>query len=939
MKTNELLKPLNLNEFISFDLETTGLNEKTDQIIEISAYRFVNGEPVDEFNSLINPEMSIPAFITDLTSISNEMVEDAPKIQNVLPKLLKFLGKTPIVGHNVNFDLTFIDENFKRHGIIFNYPNAIYDTVTLARMFLFFNNEFNLGAVSEYFGLSSKGSHRAGVDTYNTGKIFVELIKEAASYPIQIIQKIDNLMMPTSLPNKNLFSDIISYAIRTEEMNGIVKSEIVKTQKNVFYVHKSTHNKQELPESPREWLKKDGIVSQKWEGYEERESQIELSVDTSKAFEHKELLLAEAGTGSGKSLAYLTAGIHYRKKTDIPLVVSTHTKNLQDQLFYSDIPKIADVLNIDLSAILLKGRRNYLCKTRLQSVLNNSKSILSEYNVEHLLSILIWSEFTISGDISECNGFWMKNAFYLWSMIRSEPGFCTTNRCEKNDGCYLGKIRKQIPKSDIIIVNHALLFGELQQERSNLPDEFSYVIDEGHNFSHAAWDQLIHQIGDNAFDDIFTFLNTNNKHFKHELLLLKNDKQIIYNQLIEIEQDGIEHNKSLGKFFKSYNKNHPNYDPNQEYYEQKFIISSGKDEFNKIAPSPFDILMDLTEYSKTIQNFIKTLKEAELPVDNYMQELRIISMRFSELIITFQRLLLVEKKDIVWVTFTKKNRRIFTTFSVAPKDVGEYISNSILLKESGGLICSATLTVNNKFKFIKQSIGVHRIVDKKTIHEKNYYSPFHFEDQVQLYVHSSELNVNTKEYLDNIADQIYMLSKHIRKRMLVLCTSYSQVKSINSYLQARFSRSQNKIFAQLPGSNRRKIQQGYLENEGSILIGTSSFWEGVDLPGDKLEMLFIVKIPFANPKDPEVVAQIETFKSKGKNAFMEYQVPDATVKFKQGFGRLIRTLDDSGACFIGDPRLLNTRYGQIILDSLPMYQYKAYSKAQHIIDGVKTFLM
>ncbi len=506
LKISELLDALQLNRFIALDLETTGLTPGKDAITEISAYRFEQGLPVEEFTTLVNPQQKIPTEIIELTGITDEMVKSSPTIDEVLQPLMDFIGSLPLVGHMIKFDLSFLEQDLENNQFT-SIQNEIYDTLILARTFLFFHHEFNLGGISEYFGYSSAGAHRAGADTKNTGLIFVDLIHEAASYPLHIIQKLYDAVKHTRLHGLALLKDIINLAVRAKEVNGLVPSNIEKKIKNFYYRHESGSANVNVEKSINEWFGEGGVIPSNWKDYESRKAQTEFAVDAYNTFNNGQIHLAEAGTGLGKSLAYLSAGLLNRKHTDIPLVVSTYTKNLQDQLFYKDLPALSTAVDIDTYAILLKGRHNYLCKTRLNRLLQNSARVLSEKDCEDILPILVWVEFTKSGDVSECNGFMLQRSGRLWSKIRSESGYCTSSRCDRQEGCFLRKVRDALGQADIIVVNHALLMSDTIQGNMTLPPTFCYVIDEGHNLERAARDQLINRVGERSFDDIFAFFS------------------------------------------------------------------------------------------------------------------------------------------------------------------------------------------------------------------------------------------------------------------------------------------------------------------------------------------------------------------------------------------------------------------------------------------------
>ncbi len=936
MEFKALLPLIHLDEFIVLDLETTGLRPYADGITEISAYRFVDGEPLEDFTTLINPHQPINREISELTGITDEMVADAPDIGDILPKLIDFIGQTPLVGHNLDFDLNFINHQLSLNKMG-ELNNRTYDTLILARAFLFFHHEFTLGAVSRYLGIDSDNAHRASGDTLSTGKVFCKLVHEAASYPLHVIRELYEAVKHSDIHNIMLFKHLLEVSVELKQVDGLTDSLVNKEIRSYRFDYKSSASSHNMVDEPGSWLT--DVIPKNWPGFEPRQSQIDMANDTFRTFQENEILLAEAGTGLGKSLAYLTAGLLFRKKTDMPMLVSTYTKNLQDQLFYKDIPQLAEALNLNMTAVMMKGRQNYLCLTRLGFVLSNSDKLLGKQDCENILPLLIWKEFTETGDISDCHGFKIQMAGKLWSLVRSERGYCTTGRCNASHGCYLGRIRDFVHRADIIVVNHSLLLSDSMQENSGLPATYACVIDEGHNLEQAARDQLVQRIGDYSYYEVLNiFLNRDSSHRK-TLMNMGTDNRIISQQVDELIDIAGELTRDLNAFFKQYALSKSAELAGNPKYELRIVYENSQDEFAGIDPDPSELLHRLVDFSSAMNALVDTVKQGDSDKnDSLVQELSILLEKLNAVNTVFHRVLQVEPEDVVWASFVRQRENIQTYLNCAPRDVSSLISNGILARQSGTLICSATLTVDDSFDYLSISLGVDRIDHKKTINQRIYFSPFKFNDQVRLYVKSGAAAVQSVEYLTEVAREIDRLSKELPARVLVLCTAYTQTRTIrNELLKKITADDERKLFVQNSGKGRQALMQGYLQHPRSILVGTASFWEGVDLPGDKLEILVIVKLPFANPGDPLIRAKIDDFNANGRNAFMEYQVPDATVRLKQGFGRLIRSLEDTGICIITDPRLLRTRYGRIMMDSLPV-EAESYISIETVINNARRFL-
>ncbi len=929
----DLLPLLELDEFISFDLETTGLNPDKDQITELAACRFINGEFVEEYSTLINPGIPIPKKITSLTGITNKMVEDAPSINDALPDFMKFIGSTPLVAQNINFDYNFINKNLQGSNSPFS-EIPLYDTLSLARGFIYFYNSFSLGSLCDYYGIKIENAHRASADALCTGKLFVYLLQEALSKPLTLIQRIENLFSNSEVYNSKLFTNIIKASVRLNSIDGLMSSPVEHNISDNTFEFTGSSNIA-IPESPKEWFAKGGAVSVNWSGYEKRSSQTELINDSYEAFTEGQILAAEAGTGLGKSLAYLASGFLAAKQKQTALVVSTYTKNLQNQLFTGDIPKLSKAIDQNLSAVIYKGRYNYICRTRLERLLANHNHLMKPHEYENLLPLMVWEWETKSGDINECNGFQLNRQKRIWSLVRSERGYCSSKRCKKYDGCFLGKVRVKVDGADIIIINHSLFANELMRDNSCLPSDFIYVIDEAHHFATVTRDQLVTQIGSKSFDDVFNIFNKGKDNWKKNALKKFPEIFKLYNSLTT---DSKIIQKEIQAFFNSYYDNKRDEINRSDYHINKLLYRNSQEEFIDTEPTPWEVLTELNRFAKDIQKFNALLQENKEDIPGSISiEFTAIDSILKEGLESFSAALDIQSELVQWSSFIQSDYQNLTTLNSAPLKVSSFINDNLLSKYPGGVFCSATLMVNDDFRYFSEKVGLNLAVINHHVKEKIYHSPFHYNDQVKLFVFKGSINVNDPLFMNEIGSQIERIFTSLKRRMLVLCTSFKQTLAIKQYLEPKFKGSDCKVFAQAPGLSRNVLVRSYLEHSHSILIGTSSFWEGVDFPGDKVEILYIVKTPFDNPFDPLIQAQIEDYKQRGDDAFLQYQVPEAAMRFRQGFGRLIRNMNDTGICIVGDTRLYKRGYGQTILGSLPVDPIPYYTVDSLLLESQKFF--
>ncbi|MBT5176155.1 MAG: hypothetical protein HOL93_06315, partial [Candidatus Marinimicrobia bacterium] len=494
MDRPSLLKKLQLNKFVAIDFETTGLQVETDRIIEVAAILFIDGEPSKRFTSLVNPGIPIPSFIEEITGITNNMVADAPAESKIVDDLFKFIGKHPLVAHNTPFDLAFLQSMGERHNK--ELPDRkLYDTLPLSRALLFFQPAHNLSAVSDFFSLSTEGAHRAEYDTENCGKIFVELVEEAASYNLNLISRILALLKPFDTHNKDLFIDLANALTQIGDLkNGLIESKIPKPTNTNIFINGGENDITAI--SSHDVFGPDGHLSCSYENYEDRPNQVNFSefIDDIMASPGG-IGIAEAGTGLGKSMAYLFPAMknNLLNPDDGPVIISCYTKHLQDQLFNKDLPQLTKAIDAPVQAVVMKGRSNYVCKSRLNWLIGGAEKMLNGEEAMYLVPLMIWLEHTQTGDMDECPGFTNGFTFRLMALVQSEPGFCTSPICSRHGGCFFGPLRKMVYNANLIVVNHALLLSEAKARKEAgegmgfLPEHKSVIIDEAHNIPQAAY--------------------------------------------------------------------------------------------------------------------------------------------------------------------------------------------------------------------------------------------------------------------------------------------------------------------------------------------------------------------------------------------------------------------------------------------------------------------
>lgn len=921
MELADLLRTLDLHTFIAFDFETTGLDASNDRITEFAAVRFEAGVAVDSFESLVNPERPIPPEIVRKTGITDDMVKDAPTEDQIVEELCAFIGGHPIVAHNLPFDLAFLSNlklKYLEQGVI----NEGYDTVPLSQAFLFFLPNHQLGTLGEYLGHSSDGTHRALTDTEILGELFLTLIGEAASYPLPVIQKILSAAEGKTFPNKTLYVNLANALAKSGNLKrALVQSNIEKELPSPILRYEGGSDS--LPANAEAFFAEDGPLARSFAGseYEVRESQIRYADFVEGILEDSAIGIVEAGTGLGKSLAYLMTALKTAVAEDgEPVVISCHTKPLQEQLFQREIPKLAAALGVSFCATLMKGRQNYVCKTRVDRVIAESRTLLSDADVQSLIVILVWLQWTRSGDLEECPGFLRRRPHRLRRMIQSEPGFCTSRVCKRAGGCFLGPLREATQEADIIVVNHSFLLYELESQNV-LPSLKTVIIDEAHNLLKVGYSHFKTTLSHRIIADQLSLLSKSSARSKrikgqidalagsmpeaatHHATLLASVRQIL--------------STSDSLFNALSDRVSERYDRDAKF-ERASRIRILSDHFEGVEKK-------LSALSEALSRGSASAARLGAIVGEVPEHLRDAEMartieRVSEVMVSLNQALHSVTEDqqqdwVYWETGAYRQDSLEITLNAVPVDIGPPLRTLVFEGAESVLTTSATLSLDSRFDYFIERFGLTEY-EEKPVRARSFASPFFYEDQCTYLQWAGEVSPSSPDFVPLLAEVVEKLFDRFQKRMLVLFTSRAMLNDCFDVLDATGFTRRAPLLAQ-NGSRPALINQ-FRRTDNGILLGTSSFWEGIDLPGELLEILVIAKIPFDVPTEPVIEAYNEKIEESGSNAFFNHSVPAAAIRLRQGFGRLIRSVNDEGIFINMDNRVVNKRYGSLFQSVIPV---------------------
>ena len=612
-------------------------------------------------------------------------------------------------------------------------------------------------------------------------------------------------------------------------------------------------------------LSEQGVFADTLDGFTARSGQQALSSAIEKVITNKQVLIAEAGTGIGKTFAYLVPAITSNKK----VIISTGTRHLQDQLFHTDIPLVKKALKVDLPCSLLKGRANYLCKYRLD--IAHQQSYLTRETQDHLARIRQWSKSTVCGDRAEMSE--ISEDARVWPIVTSTSDNCLGSECTDWSDCFVVKARRDAQEADIVVVNHHLLLADMAIKEEGfgelLPAADTFIIDEAHQLPEVASRFFGKGCSSRQINNLINDCIAEQVKDAPEISEIRDACDELKTSMAQFRLDlGVDNQRDGWAKIK--------YKPALQKARENLLSN-----FQDLT----DILQDVAERGKGLEQCAVRCLELYQSFKDYGEEAA------------------DELTSIYWYETFSKGFVLHST----PIDIAALFKQQRDALPGSWIFTSATLEVGHDFDHFAKRLGLDE-------YEKgNWNSPFDYQQQSLLFLPDNLPEPSSFDYTDKLIQQAIPVLEASKGRAFLLFTSYRALNEAAKLLQRKVDYP-ILIQGSLP---KHQLLEKFRELGNAILLGTSSFWEGVDVRGEALSCVIIDKLPFASPGDPVMQARLEGIRKQGGNPFMDYQLPQAVIALKQGAGRLIRDMKDYGVLMIGDNRLKTKRYGKTFIESLP----------------------
>lgn len=928
-------------KFAVLDFETTG-SQAHDEIIQIGIVIIHDNEIIDRYSTYVNPNMVIPPVIVQLTGINNETVADAPTLDIAVSQFQAMLTDCVLVAHSVSFDLAFLQRTLlKHHYSPFN--GRILDTLDALRILYPGIPSLQLSMACSALGIAHERPHQADCDAEATAQIWLQCLTRLKNLPLLTIQRLSHIL-------DSSVTDVYDLGWFMNEMRLLKELTTPLDLDNGKYFRQFAINVNDWAEEQPTHLEAPessaldakfgefyGLIKQqlqqKFVHYEERAAQEQMIDEVYASYEKNRHLMIEAGTGTGKSLGYLIPTIFYGLLNEKKMVVSTHTINLQEQIRQRDIPLLQEIFPVPFRASVLKGRNHYLCLRKFEQKINGKDYEDAKDNATAAAQMIVWLGETKHGDEEEL--YFGNKSKDFWRSVESDTDSCLNRACPWFKKCFYHRAKHEANVADVVITNHSLLFMDVKAENRLLPAYEHLVIDEAHHFEEVAskhmgldlrYSSFINQLFRLYKDSRIGFLPT------LRLRLQKNEGNesavewckvidLVYPKLIAVREEWDRLTEQLYAILTNHHDNNQN-ETNQ------YVLRLKQDRlpahWGTLHVVEDNIYVELTSILKKLDKLILDIKESQEEFD-----LQSVITDLSGAVKDVYRarddlryfMKMSDENVVYWLEASSIYKNKSLQLMCVPLDVSPMLQHHFFDVKESVVMTSATLSVDQSFEYSRDQLGLElsqKIGKLKTVKLP---PAFNYRKQALVCIPRDFPTVKGNGdtyFIEKLIESLRDVAIQTKGNMLVLFTSYRMLKLTHEGLTAQLLGQGIQVLGQgIDSNNRSKLTRMFKEGKGTVLLGTSSFWEGIDIPGEALSCLAIVRLPFHPPTHPLIEAKCEMITKQKKNPFMSLSLPQAVIRFKQGFGRLVRTASDKGIVIIYDTRVIDTRYGKFFIYSLP----------------------
>ena len=955
-----------IERLVAIDLETTGPHPSRDDIVEFGAARIENGRITDRFSELADPGRPLPLRITKLTGIRPEDVRGKPSPQTVAGRFLQFIGDDPVTAHDARSDLGLLE---RLSGA--RLPSPVFDALRLSRMLWPTVRSHDLETLMQILEIGGEEAHRAGDDAHALARLWLRMMARLESMPLAVVAEIALLLEPTGHPLHEIFRTAGQRATDQVFDHKKVSAEDLLQDFGAIIQRREKHEAVHPPKSLDvgavcEWFLPGHLLEQKLPAYEYRAEQVRMVKEVCEAYNDGLLLMVEAGTGTGKSMAYLVPSILWAVSNDDRVVISTNTKNLQTQLFQKDLPFLEEALDLPFRKALIKGRSNYLCVRKFLHAVRHADQELSAEERLQIPPLMSWLEETETGDIAENTGFMADFSPELWAKLSTQQDECVGARCPQFRKCFVRRARALSLGAHIVVANHAVVFAEMGlQDSVVLPPYRHCIFDEAHNLESVATEYLAVRVspfrvyrvlnrlhrgrrdgsGTGLFTNIRFQMSRAKRHIDKPFYRdIENRIHDAVAAMPRLADRGDEFFNAVALLFEETNAQNDKvrYGPGAGMPDRWGPVTAGSQALS-------DALERFAEKIEMLQKALALLVDKAPEAAALSPDLEFQARSLREVRGDLDFLMrAADEESVYWVQRTMRRAPVYEVCA-APLDITRLMTEHVYEAKRAVVLSSATLSVSSRpggtastgsdasdFRFMTERLGLRECTHRLRMADVG--SPFDFDRQVLFAVPTFLPDPRDGgRFSQGVAELASRILARTRGRGLLLFTSYSMLNEAHPIVREALEPEGILVLAQGVDGSRSKITETFQKDVSSVLLGTQSFWEGVDVAGESLSCLLLAKLPFQVFTEPIIKARCELIESRGEDAFVEYSVPSAVIRLKQGFGRLIRRRSDRGVVVLTDKRVMTRGYGRRFVRSLPT-RPRTYSREADLLAAVGAFL-
>lgn len=913
------------------DIETTGTNVQEDRIIQIGCVFLQKGQVIDRFATDLNPRIKLSKQITSLTHISNEQLANAPYFEDIAPKLFERLKDCVFVAHNIFFDYQFLNAEFERAGFPeMKMPGV--DTVELAQIFLPTLPSYRLSDIADQFAFSHDRPHQADSDAFVTSQLFMMIQEEIKNIPLVTLEKIISL------------ADVLAM-----ETGDFLRVQLEMLQKALFPLPEDIHvvhglalkKKIDLagqyPQKPQGTFPRN--QKDKEAAYGEfldyRESQGQMMNEVYDFFDSPDSemknLSIESPTGSGKTFAYLFP-LSFKATLNKPLIVSTISIVLENQLLKEAVPLVNKVNPGCLQATVIKSSKYFIDLTKFAATLANP--LKQKQYALYQMRCLVWLLATDTGDMSELNLANLDHLFFSHVQHLGEKYVTESSPYYEEDFWLF--LKKKVRQSNLLIVNHAFLIKETFREFPWLPASEYLIIDEAHHFP-----EIAERLGYRHLN----FLQLKSSLFK---LIQFHEQEPGWEKITKDQAWPIKNNLLGRVAAEAINV----LDMVQDDIIETTLIDSAHqfdDEIlltnESLGNLPIYLNQDIFRLNRLLQDIIDLMSKGHDYISNHLdkwllseqlalQNWQVLCEQIIEKYHFIDSFLKSDEgQSVRWLKIEEKQQNVYlytSEFLPSSADAAAWYDRYDKILFTGG-----TLKIGNDTQYLAKNLGIDSMpfIQFPTL--------FDFSEQARFYVPEESLSfsdLSSSYYEKYLIDSVISFALTVPVKILVLFTSHEMLKNVYHGIQPKLINYNIEVLGQGLSGSRERIMKRFTGQGQKVLLGADSFWEGIDLPGDALQLIIVARLPFESPERPFVKEKLKFFQQQGMDGFQQYSLPKAILRLRQGIGRLLRTKDDRGAIVMMDSRIVKACYAKKIQTALPEGLSITELPFEKILDDLKNFL-